>query len=81
MTTRGTRPTGPRPWPTQARRQCEAMVELAQEIRRLADETRHGDARTNGYLREVHLADIARMALQIEMDGVSALRDMDTKAT
>lgn len=81
MTARGTRPTGPRPWPTAARRQCESMVELAQEIRRLADETRHGDAQTNRYLREVHLADIARLALQIEMDGVSALRDMDTKAT
>lgn len=55
-------------------------MELAQEIRRLADATRQGDARTNVYLRDVHLADIARLALQIELDGTSALRDMNTDA-
>lgn len=73
MSTRGTRPTGPRPWPNAARQQCQEMVDLAQEVQRLADATRSGEAKGNVYLREVHLADIARFALRIEMLGRQAL--------
>ena len=52
-------------------------MELAKEIRKLADQTRNGDARSNMYLRDVHLADIARMALEIELEGQTALRDIE----
>ena len=58
---RGTRPTGPRPWPTNAEHARQEAIDLAEEIVRLAQRTRVAP-QANLYLTRANLADIETLA-------------------
>jgi hypothetical protein len=76
-----TNATGPRPWPYQAKRECEGMVADAQDIRAIVRELMTGDAILNRYLLERRLIEIERNALAIELAGTRALSGIRPQET